>query len=600
MYLCCDKKRVIMPENPQAYYSRELVKVNTSIQLLSRKISRMSLLRIGSFLLSMFFVVLFAHTQQIIMLFISLLLLAFFVYFTVLHIKNNKTLFRQQARAKVIRNELYVVPEEDSLYSNGVRFVSDLPFADDLDLFGQYSVFQKLNRCSTPVGENLLAHGLINSLHTSEPIKIMQAAVKELAAFPEFRIEIQTNLLLASSDKFPAVKAPGKGNILLLFSRKYYRILAFVLPVLVWLSLLAGLFGVGYTAFSIFSVINLMFVFAQARKMLILGSELDGLRKKYQSWAKVLAQFGELKLQSEMLAEMQHEAAIAAERFRELANISEQFDRRANLPLYVISNLFLAFDIHLALRYEQWKVDNYDQIPHWINTLGRFEMMISLSAFAWNHPYYCWPELSDKKELKAKTLGHPLMAENQCVKNDASLQIDPRITLITGSNMSGKSTWLRTLGVNVLLAQFGLPVMATSFRWKPLLLLSSLRQSDSLSENTSLFMNELKQLKSILEKASDNYCLILLDEILRGTNSDDKYSGSYELLKRLSTVNSLTVMASHDLKLSALEQELPGKLNNQCFESTIKGSKLLFDYKIRTGVAVNRNATWLMKDMGII
>jgi len=589
-----------MSENPYNYYSNALFKVNTEIQLLSRKISQMSLLRIGSFLASILFVVLFANTQHIIMLLVSIFLLAFFIYFTITHIKNNKRLLRQRARAKVLRNELDLETAEDRLYSNGVRFVADLPFADDLDLFGQHSVFQKLNRCSTPVGENLLAHGLISSHHTPEPIKIMQDSVKELADFPEFRIEMQTNLLMASSDKFPSAKSTDDSGTLLLFRRKLYRLLAFGLPVFVWLSLLAGLLGAGYTAFSVLSVLALMVVFAQARKMMILGSELDGLRKKYQSWATVLEQFGKLQLKTEMLAEMQHEAAIASARFHELANISEQFDRRANLLLYVLSNLFFAFDIHLALRYEQWKVNNYDQIPHWINTLGRFEMMISLSAFAWNHPNYCWPELSDKQELKAKALGHPLMTEKQCVKNDVNLQVDPRITLITGSNMSGKSTWLRTLGVNVLLAQFGLPVMASYFRWKPLLLLSSLRQSDSLSENTSLFMNELKQLKNILEKASKNYCLILLDEILRGTNSDDKYTGSYELLKRLSSVNSLTVMASHDLKLSTLEHELPGKLNNQCFESTIKGSKLLFDYTIRPGVAVNRNATWLMKDMGII
>lgn len=588
-----------MSENPQAYYSRERFKVNASIQSLSRKISRMSLLRIGSFLMAMLFVVLFANTQHIVMLLIALLLLVSFVYFTVTHIQNNKKLFRQRVRAKVFRNELYIDNTEDSLYSNGERFIADLPFADDLDLFGQYSVFQKLNRCSTPVGENLLAHGLINSLHTAEPIKIMQAAVKELAAFPEFRIEMQTNLLMASSDKFPSAKRTTDSTMLL-FRPKLYRLLAFGLPALVWLSLLAGLFGAGYTALSVLSIAALMFVFGQSRKMMMLGSELDGLRKKYQSWVMVLEQFYSLKLSSKMLAELQHEAETAAKRFHELANISEQFDRRANLPLYIISNLFLAFDLHLALRYEQWKVTNYDQIPHWINTLGRFEMMISLSAFAWNHPNYCWPELSDRQELKADALGHPLMDEKQCVKNNVNLQLDPRITLITGSNMSGKSTWLRTLGVNILLAQFGLPVMADSFRWKPLLVLSSLRQSDSLSENTSLFMNELKQLKSILEKATNNYCLILLDEILRGTNSDDKYSGSYELLKRLSTVDSLTVMASHDLKLSTLEQELPGKFNNQCFESTIKGSKLLFDYKIKPGVAVNRNATWLMKDMGII
>ncbi|MBU1370879.1 MAG: hypothetical protein KJ578_09380 [Bacteroidetes bacterium] len=589
-----------MSENPNAWYTRELLAVNTEIQSLSRKINRLSMLRISSFLLAVLFVVIFANSTQSYYIAAAITLFALFIYFTIRHIQSSSKLIRERTMARLIRHELGLERSQDGIYSDGKAFASQLPFADDLDLFGQHSLYQRINRCGTPVGEGLLAHGLINSLREPESIKMLQSSVKELSGFPEFRLQMQTHLLIAASEKFPDIERMRNTIPIRLFKGKIYTWMAFGLPAMVWLSLLAGLLGFGYTAFSILSVMALMLVFAQTRKVMILGSELDGLRKKFSTWAAVLQQFGQLELKSTMLVEMQQEANLAAARFCELATISEQFDRRANLLLYVLSNLFLAFDIHLALRYEKWREQNYLQIPHWITTLGRFEMLLSLSAFAWNHPDYVYPEISETPQLKAKALGHPLLPEEQCVKNDVHLSIDPRVTLITGSNMSGKSTWLRTLGVNVLLAQFGAPVMARSFSWKPMQLLSSLRQSDSLAENTSLFMNELKQLKSILEKAESTFSLILLDEILRGTNSDDKYTGSYELLKRLSKVNSLTVMASHDLKLSSLEQELEGSLINYCFESKIEKGKLLFDYTIRPGVAVNRNATWLMKDMGII
>lgn len=589
-----------MKNNPKHWYTESLHNLNTEIQNKSHFLTRLSWFRVFSFLLSLLSFGFYAGNSKLPFLLLSIALFVLFIYFTIKHIQNGRQLMRMRSKSRVFQHELGMNEQQDTIYSNGIRFRSKLKFADDLDLFGDYSLFQQLNRCSTPVGEELLAHGLTNGLRESSKIRMMQDAVRELARFPEFRIEMQTTLHMSASEKFPDIAGMRNTNLLRLFKAKRLRILAFGLPLIVCLSLIAGLLGFGYSAFSFLAVLALMIVFSHSNKMVLLGSELDGLRRKFSSWAAVLEEFTSLSLDSDLSKDMQQEARTASERFNELAKISEQFDRRSNLLLYVLSNLFLAYDFHLAMRYESWREKNYTQIPHWITTLGRFEMLMSLSAFAFNHPDYCWPELSEQKELKAKALGHPLLPEDECVQNDLHLKIDPRIMLITGSNMSGKSTWLRTLGVNVILAQFGAPVMAKSFNWKPLLLLSSLRQSDSLAEHTSLFMNELKQLKSILEQARNNYSLILLDEILRGTNSDDKYTGSYELLKRLANLDSLTVIASHDLKLSELENELDGKLVNYCFESKIIEGKLSFDYTIRKGVAVNRNATWLMKDMGII
>ncbi|MBG0783157.1 MAG: hypothetical protein H0S84_12880 [Bacteroidales bacterium] len=589
-----------MKQNPGKWYSSQIQQLNAAIQSKSHFITRLSWLRLVSFLLSLVSFGFFAGNQNLVLLITSILLFILFIYFTIRHIRNGRQLMRMRSKSRVLQHELGINEQHEAIYSDGIHFRSRLMFADDMDLFGNYSLFQQLNRCSTPVGEELLAHGLINTMREPFRIKMMQDAVKELSAFPEFRIDIQTKLQQAASDKFPDVNGMRNTILLRLFQEKKFKLIAYTLPVLVWLSLAAGFVGMGYTAFSILAVLALMVVFSQARKLMILGSELDGLRKKFSAWASVLQQLTQLDLKSELLVEMQHEAQEAARRFEELAKISEQFDRRSNLLLFVLSNMFLSYDLHLALRYEKWRENYYAQIPHWISTLGRFELLLSLSAFAFNHPDYCWPELSEQKELHAEAIGHPLLPENECVKNSLHLKVDPRIVLITGSNMSGKSTWLRTLGVNVLLAQLGAPVMAGSFVWKPMQLLSSLRQSDSLAEHTSLFMNELKQLKSILELAQNEFSLILLDEILRGTNSDDKYTGSYELLKRLANVDSLTVIASHDLKLSDLERELEGKLVNYCFESKIVDGKLTFDYTIKKGVAVNRNATWLMKDMGII
>jgi DNA mismatch repair ATPase MutS len=229
-------------------------------------------------------------------------------------------------------------------------------------------------------------------------------------------------------------------------------------------------------------------------------------------------------------------------------------------------------------------------------------MLNSLSAYAFNHPSYCFPELDEgSQRIIAASMAHPLISEYEAVPNDLEMDGKNKLLLVTGSNMSGKSTFLRTTGINLVLAQCGAPVCATKFLFSPMRILSSIRISDSLQEHTSFFMAELKRLKEIITALETHQpALVLIDEVLRGTNSSDKTHGSQALIKKLIRYNCLGLFATHDLSLSELESVYPDAVGNYCFESRIENDELIFDYKVKHGVAMNKNATFLMQKMGII
>jgi DNA mismatch repair ATPase MutS len=257
--------------------------------------------------------------------------------------------------------------------------------------------------------------------------------------------------------------------------------------------------------------------------------------------------------------------------------------------------------VQVVIELEKWKLSNKEHFTKWMNCIASVETLTSFSTFAFNHPLYCYPELTDELSIEANALAHPLIAEKERVTNDVSLGKTSKLLLVTGSNMSGKTTYLRTIGINIVLAQCGAPVCATTFSFKPVNIYTSIRISDSLQDHTSYFMAELKRLSEIKENISSlQPSLVLIDEILRGTNSEDKYFGSAEFVKKLIQYNCLTLFATHDLKLSELEKEHEGVIENYCFESIIKDDELIFDYKVLKGVAQNKNASFLMKKMKII
>jgi DNA mismatch repair ATPase MutS len=272
------------------------------------------------------------------------------------------------------------------------------------------------------------------------------------------------------------------------------------------------------------------------------------------------------------------------------------------LPL----NTFSFWDLQQVLSLEKWKKENKEHIDDWFHSLAEIESLSSLANLSFNNPDWTFPGISqDHGTFMANSLGHPLIPKEKLVTNSFSTESSNGLNLITGSNMAGKSTFLRSVGVNVVLAMMGSAVYAKSFTVSNMKVISSMRVSDNLEENTSTFYAELKKLKEVIEAVYQNEkVFLLLDEILRGTNSADRHAGSKALIKQLIQHNAVGLIATHDLELAKLADDpiaigFPSKLHNYHFDVQVTGDELYFDYKLKRGICTSMNASLLMKKIGI-
>ena len=310
-----------------------------------------------------------------------------------------------------------------------------------------------------------------------------------------------------------------------------------------------------------------------------------------------------------------NEKNSASENIKELKSLTDKLDARMNIVVAVLLNGILLWDINVMCGIENWRKKNKDHFMKWVDAIGEFDAFISLGMYAHNNPTYVFPEVETNHfTIEAENLGHPLIQESVLVKNNYNISHAPKVDLLTGANMAGKSTFLRTIGVNLTIAMIGAPVCASKYKFSPIHLFTSLRTNDSLQENESFFYAELKRLHLLIkeyEKESGEASLaiasktsrqvfFLLDEILKGTNSKDQHAGSEALIKKILRLNGVGIVATHDVELSKLSSQFPDKVRNLCFEITIKDNKLNFDYKLSEGVCSTMNASFLMKTMGIV
>lgn len=534
----------------------------------------------------------------------------------ILLIKYHNQLFHRkdylEKKIEVNRQELAALDYDISTFDDGEEFVDPAHlYAYDLDVFGPHSLFQYINRTCTEPGKRVLAEWLGKHLENKKEIMIRQAAVCELAPELKFRQHFRILGLLHKGKAADETELKAWAASPSTFRRnKFLRIL----PTLVASTNLLCLILVmtGYLPASIWGIIWMSFVTAS----LGFSGRISKAQAVYGKKLQILGTYAELlrlmeiqPMQCELLRDIKEKIGSdkrkASHSISQLSKLMNGLDQRNNALMYVVRNGLYFWELRQIMLIETWKEQYAGDLPGWLTALGQMDALNSLATYAYNHTGYSCPTILDKIDacsyrFRAKDLGHPLMHRDRCVHNDINMEKRPFFIIITGANMAGKSTYLRTVGINYLLACIGAPVCASEMELHPARLITSLRTSDSLNDNESYFFAELKRLKLIIDKLqSGEELFIILDEILKGTNSMDKQKGSFALIKQFMLLQANGIIATHDLLLGTLIELFPDNISNYRFEADITDNELTFSYRLRPGVAQNMNACFLMKKMGI-
>jgi hypothetical protein len=599
-----------------SFYQSTLDDCNDHAQRLRKKMNLLALVRLLLFAGIVYIIYLLISDFTTPLLLLSVVLFAAFLICVNLYfrLKDQRALW--QKLAWINTNELALLRNGLNGFPDGSGFLDSDNYLDDLDIFGKRSIFHVLNRTTTSHGTRTLTGLLRNSLLSVDSIREQQQAIRVLAPQSSRRQLLTAKGLLAgeSEGNLDSIQS-WLDTEPLLYHRKGLRIIISLLTVYNLFSLFYYLSSNNYTLLLAGVLVSWMLT-ASFTKRIDLEHELIARKQNIlDQYAAILAVFNTVETaDSSLLQQLQSRTDKAYNAIRQLSKLSAFFDQRINVLVKTFLNAFVSYDLRCLIALERWKIKNKPVFPGWIKAVGNVECLNSLATFAFNNPDYVYPlpaaavapptetaGVSSGLFIEATRLSHPLIPADSRVANDFSIGRSERLILVTGSNMSGKTTFLRTIGVNLLLAQSGLPVCAGAFSFTPMFLLTSLRISDSLQEQTSYFMAELKKLRTIVHQLQTGKpALVLIDEILRGTNSEDKTHGSEQFIRKLIQYHCLSLFATHDLSLGQLEQELPGTISNYCFESIIEGDSLHFNYQLQRGIARNRNASFLMKKMEII
>lgn len=594
--------------NPENHYTERLSLTEGQLQQVKKQIFRISMLRLALFIAGIAGLYFFFNQTTLLIICICLTFLPLFILVKI----HNRFFIRKEwleTQARIIQEELQALSGDYSSFEDGKEYVNpEHPYSFDLDIFGRRSLFQSINRTCTFFGKVRLAEWLQNHLHEKASIEKRQEMVREISEHTLFREQFRVAGLVHHSQSSDAEKIQAWSQSPAQYLHAGW-VKAFIWGVPVINSLLLITSLAGWTSFSWLGLsfgIFLVLSFGIIKRATYIQETYGKQLKSLNGYARLiaLAKAGDWKSagMQELMERFNLNGQSPIQALQQLSKELDRLDLRNNQFLYVLLEGSIFFQLQEIVRIERWKARYGQRISKWLETVGELDALCSLGTFAYNHPQYTYPELTEKPFcFLATQMGHPLMPASQCVKNDATIPSRPFFLIITGANMAGKSTYLRTIGVNYLLACIGAPVCCERLKLHPNQLITSLRTSDSLSDNESYFFAELKRLKRIIDLLNRGQQLfIILDEILKGTNSMDKQKGSFDLIRQFMQLKANGIIATHDLLLGSLIKQFPEEIRNYCFEADIKENELTFSYKLREGVAQNMNACFLMKKMGII
>lgn len=594
--------------NPENHYTERLSLTKGQLQQVKKQIFRISMLRLALFIAGIAGLYFFFSQTTLLIICICLTFLPLFILVKI----HNRFFIRKEwleTQAHIIQEELQALSGDYSSFEDGKEYVNpEHPYSFDLDIFGRRSLFQSINRTCTFFGKNRLAKWLQNHLHEKTSIEKRQEMIREISEHTLFREQFRVAGLVhhGQSSDGEKIQAWSQSPAQYLHAG-WVKAFIWGVPVINSLLLITSL--AGWTSFSwlglsfgIFLVLSFGIIKRATYIQETYGKQLKSLNGYARLIALAKAEEWKSAGMQELMERFNLNGQSPVQALQQLSKELDRLDLRNNQFLYVLLEGSIFFQLQEIVRIERWKVRYGQHISEWLETVGELDTLCSLGTFAYNHPQYTYPELTEKPFcFLATQMGHPLMPASQCVKNDAIIPSRPFFLIITGANMAGKSTYLRTIGVNYLLACIGAPVCCERLKLHPNQLITSLRTSDSLSDNESYFFAELKRLKRIIDLLNQGQQLfIILDEILKGTNSMDKQKGSFDLIRQFMQLKANGIIATHDLLLGNLIKQFPEEIRNYCFEADIKENELTFSYKLREGVAQNMNACFLMKKMGII
>ncbi|HKO82890.1 MAG TPA: hypothetical protein VJU78_20930, partial [Chitinophagaceae bacterium] len=593
-------------EAPLSIYQSLLSKYTEKANSLNQQLRWFSLFRLLLFCGFIFLGYKSIQTGDRVFIFSTILSLVIFLLFIRVYDRlQSKAAFYNEL-AKLNSNEINFLSGQSSVYANGMEYTDPHhPYSYDLDMFGEGGLFPYLNRTSTSFGKEALAQSLLHP--DTKIIAARQDAIHELTEKLEFRQHLQAHgaLLDTKEKELQQLKAwlntkPGFTNRTVYWLLMLFPVTTIGCLVYYFISEQDAVLNIFYYLF----VVNLIIAAVFAKKISGHLSVSTSVTKILQQFAGQLQQIEVQSFQSPLLQQLQQGLKTgnltASHSIARLASLFNYLETIINLVVSLLLNGLFLFHLHILYALEKWKEKNGNHILPWLELLGEVEALNSFANLSFNNKTFCKPQIGDTEIVVADNMGHPLIRSGKRINNSISFA-EHRFVILTGSNMSGKSTFLRTLGINLVLARAGSNVCADEFIFYPYAVHVSMRITDSLQDSESFFYAELKRLQGIIHQLqAGEKTFVILDEILRGTNSNDKHNGTIGLIRKLIAANACGIIATHDLTVSKLAEENNGYISNKCFESEIINDELIFDYKLKEGVCTRLSASFLMKKMGVI
>ncbi len=587
--------------NPIDFYKSQLAKHRETLDSFKLKLTLFSLARIAVYLAGVMGIyIYFTNWPVVISIFVIGMTLFLILVTKHTNLKAKHDLFK--ALLKLNEEELDIASGNFHKRYSGLQFQDPNHFYSlDIDLFGRGSFFQYINRTAIDEGTFVLAETLKANDITN--IELRQNAIKELTTNPEWR-QLYTAKASLVETETPAI-------VIINWLKEYKP---FISNIMKWIPIAFGVLSAAIITLGALQIIPVAFIAYwlifgititafYVKKINNLSAHTTKIKDTFRQYTQLLDLIENKVFSSEILKEkqqrIQSDNIKASQIFGSLSKALDALDNRNNMLSIFLGNGFLLWDIMQSYKIEQWIQSYANKVEDWFDVVSFFDAYNSLGNFAFNHPEFVYPNIvSNEAQINAKNIGHPLLDKQKRITSDLLID-NEQFFIVTGANMAGKSTFLRTVSLHIVMANVGLPVCASSSNYNPTKLITSMRTSDSLTDDSSYFFSELTRLKFIVESIKDKSYFIVLDEILKGTNSTDKAIGSRKFVEKLVAGNATGIIATHDLSLCEIEKELED-VKNYFFDAEIVNDELYFDYKLKRGVCQNMNASFLLKKMEIV